>query len=67
MIWRLNINVEFASSIDVDYPQFVARRLRIGDKLTGAIQWLNGRTYFFSYKSYYRYDHIRHQVIMKIF
>lgn len=62
MIWRLNLNIEFTSSIDIDYPQFVARWLRIGDKITNAIQWINGRTYFFSYKSYYRYDHVHHRV-----
>ena len=62
MIWRLNINQEFISSIDIDYPQFVARWLRIRDRITNALQWTNGQTYFFSYTTYYRYDHHRHQV-----
>jgi len=65
MVWRLNINIEFTSSIDIDYPQLVARWLHIGEKITNALQWINGRTYFFSYKSYYRYDHINHQVKKK--
>ncbi len=67
MVWRLNRNVEFASSIDVDYPQFVSRWLHIGEKITSALQWINGRTYFFSYQSYYRYDHIKHQVKFTVF
>ncbi|CAF1099540.1 unnamed protein product [Rotaria sordida] len=62
MVWRLNINIEFTNSIDIDYPQFVSSWLHIGEKITSALQWINGRTYFFSYKSYYRYDHINHQV-----
>jgi hypothetical protein len=62
MVWRLNTNKEFTSSIDTDYPQFVARWLHIGEKITAALRWINGRNYFFSYKSYYRYDHINHQV-----
>jgi len=62
MVWRLNINIEFTGSIDIDYPQFVSRWLHIGEKITSAIQWINGRNYFFSYKFYYRYDHINHQV-----
>jgi len=65
MVWRLNMNVEFTSLIDIDYPQFVSRWLHIGEKITNALQWINGRTYFFSYKSYYRYDHINHQVRKK--
>ena len=68
MIWGLNINLEFAGSIDVDYPQFVSRWLHINEKITSAVRWINDRTYFFSYKSYYRYDHINHQVNkMKLF
>ncbi len=67
MVWRLNMNVEFTSLIDIDYPQFVSRWLHIGEKITNALQWINGRTYFFSYKSYYRYDHINHQVGKKKF
>lgn len=62
MVWRLSVNLEFAGSIDIDYPQFVARWLQIGDKITGALQWINGKTYFFSYQSYYRYDHLNHRV-----
>jgi hypothetical protein len=65
MVWRLNTNKEFTSSIDTDYPQFVARWLHIGEKITAALRWINGRNYFFSYKSYYRYDHINHQVKKK--
>ena len=62
MVWRLNVNVEFAGSIENDYPQFVSRWLNIGEKITSAIQWLNGYTYFFSHQSYYRYDHRSHRV-----
>jgi hypothetical protein len=62
MVWRLNINFEFSGLIDMDYPQFVSRWLNIGEKITNALQWINGRTYFFSYQSYYRYDHINHRV-----
>jgi hypothetical protein len=62
MVWRLNINIEFASSIDIDYPQFVSRWLNIGEKITSALKWINGRNYFFSHKNYYRYDHIHQQV-----
>ena len=62
MVWRLNINAEFAGSIENDYPQFVSRWLHIGEKITSAIQWLNGHTYFFSHQSYYRYDHRNHRV-----
>lgn len=65
MIWRLNMNNEFISSIDIDYPQFVARWLRISEKITNALQWLNGRTYFFSHTSYYRYDHTHQQVKLR--
>jgi hypothetical protein len=67
MVWRLNTNKEFTSSIDTDYPQFVARWLHIGEKITAALRWINGRNYFFSYKSYYRYDHINHQVEIFLF
>ncbi len=66
MVWRLNLNKEFTSSIDIDYPQFVARWLHIGEKITNALQWINGRTYFFSYQFYYRYDHRNHQVTKQI-
>ncbi|CAF4525284.1 unnamed protein product, partial [Rotaria magnacalcarata] len=38
------------------------RWLNIGEKITSAIQWINGLTYFFSHKYYYRYDHIHQQV-----
>ncbi|CAF1085149.1 unnamed protein product [Adineta steineri] len=62
MIWRLNMNMEFISSIDIDYPQFVSNWLHIGDKITSALQWINGRTYFFSHQFYYRYDHINHHI-----
>ncbi|CAF4237942.1 unnamed protein product [Rotaria socialis] len=62
MIWRLHMNLEFSSSIDIDYPQFVSRWLNIGEKITSAIQWINGLTYFFSHKYYYRYDHVHQQV-----
>jgi hypothetical protein len=67
MVWRLNINIEFAGSIDIDYPQFVSRWLNIGEKITSACKWINGRNYFFSYKNYYRYDHAHHQVNRLIF
>lgn len=62
MVWRLNSFKEFTSSIDNDYPQFVARWLHIGEKITGALRWINGRNYFFSHRSYYRFDHIHHRV-----
>ena len=65
MVWRLNSFKEFTSSIDNDYPQFVARWLHIGEKITGALRWINGRNYFFSQRSYYRFDHIHHRVRMK--
>ena len=62
MVWRLSVNLEFAGTIENEYPQFVSRWLHINDKITSALQWINGRTYFFSQKSYYRYDHINQQV-----
>lgn len=62
MVWRLNSFKEFTSSIDNDYPQFVARWLHIGEKITGALRWTNGRNYFFSHRSYYRFDHVHHRV-----
>lgn len=62
MVWRLNVNVEFLGSIEHEYPQFVSSWLKIGDKITAAIQWINGQTYFFSHHIYYRYDHRNHRV-----
>ena len=63
MIWRLNENIEFIGSIASDYPQFVVRWLNIADKITSALQWINGQTYFFSNHYYYRYDHRNHRVM----
>lgn len=62
MLWRLNFNREFTSAIENDYPQFVSRWLHIGEKITSALQWINGYTYFFSDQLYYRYDHQNHRV-----
>ena len=62
MVWRLSVNLEFAGVIENEYPQFVSRWLHINDKITSALQWINGRTYFFSKKTYYRYDHLNQQV-----
>jgi hypothetical protein len=66
MVWRLNINLEFAGSIEHNYPQFVSRWLNIGEQITSALQWINGQTYFFSHQFYFRYDHHNHRVSVHI-
>ncbi|CAF0744312.1 unnamed protein product [Didymodactylos carnosus] len=62
LFWRLNENREFRGQIEHDYPQFVINWLRITNKITDALQWINGKTYFFSSNVYYRYDHVRQKV-----
>ncbi|CAF0955199.1 unnamed protein product, partial [Didymodactylos carnosus] len=62
LFWRLNENHEFKGQIEHNYPQFVTNWLRITNKITGALQWINGKTYFFSANVYYRYDHVNQKV-----